>query len=194
MFMGPCIVSILQYISNKMQRYTVYLHLETTLHISVGTSTHQQERIQLYLQHLVFVTPLLLPAAISWNRFECAVGGVHQIPDAVDTGVCSPDDVWKYHPQYVEQFPDINKLCNVASCWIYIELLLGAHRFLHINRIRVKCITIPHLVKKFLARRGTRTIISMFTVFVTVKFSELEEFTPYTLILYPKYVFSISLQ
>jgi hypothetical protein len=24
-FMGPCIVSILQYISNKMQRYTVYL-------------------------------------------------------------------------------------------------------------------------------------------------------------------------
>jgi len=28
------------------------------------TSTHHQERIQLYLQHLVFVTPLLLPAAI----------------------------------------------------------------------------------------------------------------------------------
>jgi len=24
-FMGPCIVSIFQYISNKMQRYTVYL-------------------------------------------------------------------------------------------------------------------------------------------------------------------------
>jgi hypothetical protein len=29
-----------------------------------GTSTHHQERIQLYLQHLVFVTPLLLSAAI----------------------------------------------------------------------------------------------------------------------------------
>jgi hypothetical protein len=28
--MGPCIVSIFQYISNKMQRYTVYLYLETT--------------------------------------------------------------------------------------------------------------------------------------------------------------------
>jgi hypothetical protein len=27
-------------------------------------STHHQERIQLYLQHLVFVTPLLLSAAI----------------------------------------------------------------------------------------------------------------------------------
>jgi hypothetical protein len=49
-----------------MQRYTVYLHvyLETALHVSVGTSTHRQERIQLYLQHLVFVTPLLLSADI----------------------------------------------------------------------------------------------------------------------------------
>jgi hypothetical protein len=63
-FMGPCIVSIIQYISNKMQCYTVYLYLETALHVSGGTTTHHQERIQLYLQHLVFVTPLLLSAAI----------------------------------------------------------------------------------------------------------------------------------
>ena len=63
-FMGPCIVSIFQYISNKMQRYTVYLYTKTAVHISGGTSTHHQERIQLYLQHLVFVTPLLLSAAI----------------------------------------------------------------------------------------------------------------------------------
>jgi hypothetical protein len=55
-FMGPCVVSIFQYISNKMQRYTVYLYLETALHVSVGTSTHHQERIQLYLQHLLAVT------------------------------------------------------------------------------------------------------------------------------------------
>jgi hypothetical protein len=62
--MGPCIVSIFQYIFNKMQRYTVYFYLETALHVSGGTSTHYQERIQLYLQYLVFVTPLLLSAAI----------------------------------------------------------------------------------------------------------------------------------
>jgi len=62
--MGPCIVSIFQYIFNKMQRYTVYLCLETALLVSGGASTHHQERIQLYLQHLVFVTPLLLSAAI----------------------------------------------------------------------------------------------------------------------------------
>jgi len=40
-------------------------YLETTLHVSGGTTTtHHQERKQLYLQYLVYVTPLLLPAAI----------------------------------------------------------------------------------------------------------------------------------
>jgi hypothetical protein len=62
--MGPRIVRIFQYITNKMQRYTVYLYLETALRVSGGTSTHHQERKQLYLQHLVFVRPLLLSAAI----------------------------------------------------------------------------------------------------------------------------------
>jgi hypothetical protein len=52
-FMGPCIVSIFQYISNKMQHYTVYLYLVTALHISGDTSTHYQERIQPYLQHVL---------------------------------------------------------------------------------------------------------------------------------------------
>jgi len=36
---------------------------ETALHVSGGTTTHHQQRKQLYLQHLVFVIPLLLPAA-----------------------------------------------------------------------------------------------------------------------------------
>jgi hypothetical protein len=71
-------------ISNKMQRYTVYIYLETALHVSGGTSNHHQERIQL--------------------------------------------------------FPDINKLCDVASCWIYeyIGILLGTRPILHISRIKVK--------------------------------------------------------
>jgi hypothetical protein len=45
-----------------MQRFTVYL--KTALHVSGVTTTHHQERKQLYLQRLVFVTPLLLSAAI----------------------------------------------------------------------------------------------------------------------------------
>jgi hypothetical protein len=56
LYILKCNNSVFQYISNKMQRYTVYLYLETGLHVASGTSTHHQERIQLYLQHLVFVT------------------------------------------------------------------------------------------------------------------------------------------
>ena len=56
----------------------------------------------------------------------------------MDTVVCAPDDVWRDQLKHVEQFPDINNLCDVASCWIYIGILLGAHYILHINRIRVK--------------------------------------------------------
>jgi hypothetical protein len=99
-----------------MQRYTVYVYLETALHVSGGTSTHHQERLRLYLQHLVFITPSLLSAAIVEEL---------EIPDAVDTVVCAPDDEWKYYPKHVEEFPDINKLCNVASFWIYIGILLA---------------------------------------------------------------------
>jgi hypothetical protein len=119
--MGPCIVNVFQYISNKMQRYTVYSYVETALHVSGGTFTHHQEHIQLYLQHLVFVTPLLLRAAIL-EELEFFQVTVWKIPDAVDTVVCAPDNGWRYHPKHVEQFPDINKLCNVTSCWICIGI------------------------------------------------------------------------
>jgi len=39
-----------------MQRYTIYLYPETALNVSGGTTTHHQERIQLYLQHLLLLT------------------------------------------------------------------------------------------------------------------------------------------
>jgi hypothetical protein len=82
-----------------------------------------------YLSHPYCYLPLSWK---SWNRFECAVSGVRV--------VCAPDDTWKYHPKHVEQFPDINKLCDVASRWIheYIIILLGARRIIHISRIKFK--------------------------------------------------------
>jgi len=46
-----------------MQRYTVYLSLETALHVSGGISTHHQEHIQLYLQHLVLVKEMELQSS-----------------------------------------------------------------------------------------------------------------------------------
>jgi hypothetical protein len=54
---------ILIYIRQDAMLHSLF-YLETALHVSSGNSTHHQERIQLYLQHLVFITPLLLSAAV----------------------------------------------------------------------------------------------------------------------------------
>jgi len=67
-----------------------------------------------YLSHRYCYLPLSRQVAIT----------VWQITDAVDTVVCAPDDGWRYHPKHVEQFPHINKLCNVASCWRYSRIYL----------------------------------------------------------------------
>ena len=55
---------ILIYIQQDAKLHSLF-YLETALHVSVGTITRYQERKQLYLEHLVFVTPLLLSAAIA---------------------------------------------------------------------------------------------------------------------------------
>jgi hypothetical protein len=55
--------NILIYIQQDGELHILF-YLETALHVSDGTTTHHQERKELYLQHLVFVTPLLLSAAI----------------------------------------------------------------------------------------------------------------------------------
>jgi len=68
-FIGPCVhrknilIYIYIYIQQDATLHSLF-YLETALHVLGGTSTHHQERKQLYLQRLVFVTPLLLPAAI----------------------------------------------------------------------------------------------------------------------------------
>ena len=54
--------NILIYIQQDTTLHSLF-YLETALHVSGGTSTHHQERKQLYLQHLTFVIPLLLPAS-----------------------------------------------------------------------------------------------------------------------------------
>jgi hypothetical protein len=100
-----------------------------------------------------------IPIYVGTNRFECAVGGVRH-PQHTQTGSntstiaadsgngvtntrccrysCMRSWWWvEVPPKHVEQFQDINKLCNVASCWIYIGILLGAHYILRISRIRV---------------------------------------------------------
>jgi len=99
--MGPCIVIIFWYISNKMQRYTVYviwklLYVFRVVPPPIIRSTNNYIYSIWYLSHRYCYLPLLRQVAVT----------VWQIPDAVDTVVCAPDDGWRYHPKYVEQFPD----------------------------------------------------------------------------------------
>jgi len=56
--------NILIYIQQYATLHSLF-YLETALHVLGDTSTHHQERKQMYLQHLVFVRPLILPAAIA---------------------------------------------------------------------------------------------------------------------------------
>ena len=55
-------MNVLIYIQQDAMLHSLF-YLETALHVLGGTITHHQECKQLYLQHLVFVRPLLLPAA-----------------------------------------------------------------------------------------------------------------------------------
>jgi hypothetical protein len=68
-----------------MQRYTVDLYLETALHVSGSNSSHNQERIKLYLQHLLFITPLLLSAALMEELEPVWVCCIWRKPPAADS-------------------------------------------------------------------------------------------------------------
>jgi hypothetical protein len=54
---------IVMYVQQDATLHSLF-YLETALHVSGGTSINHQEHKQLYLQHLVLVAPLLLPAAV----------------------------------------------------------------------------------------------------------------------------------
>jgi len=55
--------NIVIYIQQDATLHSLFF-LETALHVSGGTPTHHQERKQMYVQHLLLVTPSLLSAVI----------------------------------------------------------------------------------------------------------------------------------
>jgi hypothetical protein len=57
-----CHILLYSYIQQDTTLHSLF-YLETAVYVLGDTITHHQERRQLYLQHLVFVRPLLLPAA-----------------------------------------------------------------------------------------------------------------------------------
>jgi hypothetical protein len=139
--MGPCMVSIFQYtlISEKMQRYTVYLYMETTVYVLGGTSTHHQERIQLYAVGGVSHPQHTQTGSNSSTKAADSSNGV------TNTRCCRYSCIHSWWwvevpPETCRAVSSINKLCNAASCWIYeyTGILSGIHSILHISRIRVK--------------------------------------------------------
>jgi len=63
-------MNTLIYIQQDAMLHSLFC-LETALHVSGGSITHHQERKQLYLQYLVFVTPLLLSATS--DKINCVM-------------------------------------------------------------------------------------------------------------------------
>jgi hypothetical protein len=132
-----------------------------------GTSAHHQERIQLYLQHLVIVTLLLLSAALmeellymfqvvpppiirstynciysiwylshrycylplsrkSWNSSAIEAGSSNGVTNTRCFRYSCMHSWWwvEVPPETCRAVSRYNKLCNVASCWIYIGIFL----------------------------------------------------------------------
>ena len=109
---------ILIYIQQVATLHSIF-YLKTALHVSGGTSTHHQVRKQLYIQHLVFVISLLLPAAIA------AGSSNGRTNTRCYRYSCLRSWWWvEVPPETCRAVSRQNKLCNVASCWMYIRILL----------------------------------------------------------------------
>ena len=102
--------NILIYVQQDATLHSLF-YLENALHVSVGTTNHHQERKQLYLQHLVFVRPLLLPTAI-------AAGSSNGVTNTRCCRYGCMSSWWwvEVPPETCRAVSGYNKLCNGASC------------------------------------------------------------------------------
>ena len=121
--------NILIYIQQDATLHSLF-YLETALHVS-GWYHHPSSGAQTTVStasgicHTVTATcrhrgRVGTGLSVLWVAYAVTVW---QIPDAVDTVVCAPDDGWRYHPT-CRAVSGWNKLCNVASCWTYIRIFL----------------------------------------------------------------------
>jgi hypothetical protein len=147
--MGPCIANVFQYISNKMQNlhslfifgncciyFGWYFHPSSGAHTTVSTASGIWHVVAAICRYRGRVGTCL-SVCCEWRTPPTAqhtqtVSNYSTIAADSSNGVTNTrccryslwasDDGWRYHPQHVEQFPDINKLCKVAPCWIYIGI------------------------------------------------------------------------
>ena len=86
-----------------MQRYTVYF-VWKLLYMFRVVPPPIIRRANNCTYSIWYLSQRYCYLSLSWKR-QVAVT-LWQIPDAVGTVVCAPDDGWWYHPKHVEQFPD----------------------------------------------------------------------------------------
>ena len=91
-----------------MQRYTVYLYLETALHVSGGTSTHHQERIQLYL-----TASGICRTVIATCRYRGRVGMLNLLNSIVAQHGTSPNNCKDGGETFITQNMQNNKGNNI---------------------------------------------------------------------------------
>ena len=111
-------------ITNKMQRYTIYLFLWKAVHVSGGSTAHHQELKTVYtasgtLSNLYCYLPLSISSttlAVSSKRLTKYRMLYIQF--------WAPDDRRRNRLKHVEHFTEIYKLCNVASLWLCLEIYL----------------------------------------------------------------------
>ena len=85
---------------------------------------------KLHIQLQIFVRPIPLPAA-SLARLAAGSG----IGLTLYVQFWAPDVGRKTHLKHVERHTEINKLRNMASCWLYFENILAMHRPVNVNYI-----------------------------------------------------------
>ena len=103
-FMGPCITNVFSSATNKMQRYTIYLFLWNALHVSCGSSAHHHELKTVYTASGT-LSKLYCYLPWQWGRSK---------------------DGWRNRLKHVQHFiTEINKLCNVASCWLHLKMCIS---------------------------------------------------------------------
>ena len=105
--------NVTQFISvNCSTCFWWYLHPSSGAHTTVSTASGICQSVTATCRYRGRVETVYLP------RQRQVARTVWQIPDVVGTVLCS----WWWvgiHPKHVEQFTEINKLYNVASCWSY---------------------------------------------------------------------------
>ena len=157
--MGLCIFRIFQYISNKMQRYTVHfiwklLYVFRVLPTTIIRSAYNCIYSIWYLSHRYCYRPLSWK---SWSSISSTIAAGSS-NGVTNTRCCKYSCMRSWWwvvvpPETCRAVSRWNKLSNVAYCWIYIATLCNLRHILYFRNSKIKFL-MP----------GTRIPVQAFTV------------------------------